>query len=123
MEDELYKEHVLDHYRNPRNKYALEGACVVGKETNALCGDDIAVYAHVNDGVITTMSFMGDGCAVSQAAASLLTEYAQGKRVEEIQGMTHKDMEQLLGISLSIVRARCALLPIRALQNSKVGIQ
>jgi len=119
MEDELYKEHVLNHYRNPRNKYALVGADIVGKETNALCGDEVTVYAHVNEnGIITTMSFMGDGCAISQAAASLITEYAKGKRVEEIQGMTHVDMEQLLGISLSIVRARCALLPVRALQHN-----
>lgn len=121
MEDELYKEHVLNHYKNPRNKYVLVGADIVGKETNALCGDEITIYLHVNDDrVITTMSFMGDGCAISQAATSLLTEYAKGKRVEEIQGMTYKDMEQLLGISLSIVRVRCALLPIQALQHTKI---
>ena len=118
MEDELYKEHVLNHYRNPRNKYALKGADMVGKETNALCGDDITIYAHVNEsGVITAMSFMGDGCAISQAAASIFTEHAKGKHVEEINRMTHKDMEQLLGISLSIVRARCALLSIHAFQK------
>ncbi|OGZ44086.1 MAG: hypothetical protein A3J55_00995 [Candidatus Ryanbacteria bacterium RIFCSPHIGHO2_02_FULL_45_17b] len=118
MEDELYKENVLHHYRNPRNKYALAGADIVGKDTNALCGDEITIYAHVNgDKVITTMSFMGDGCAISQAASSLLTEYATGKRMEEIQKMTQKDMERLLGISLSMVRARCALLPIQAFQH------
>ncbi len=118
MENELYKEHILNHYRNPRNKYALTGAGVVGKEINALCGDEIILYAHADeDGVVTTMSFTGEGCAISQAAASLFTEYAKGKRIKELQEMTHADVERLLGISLSTVRARCALLPVKALGN------
>ncbi|TSC71498.1 MAG: nitrogen fixation protein NifU [Parcubacteria group bacterium Gr01-1014_70] len=123
MENEIYKEHILNHYRNPRNKYALVGARRVGKETNALCGDEVTIYAHVDDtGMITTMSFTGDGCAISQAAASLFTDWAKGKQEEEIQHMTQKDMEQLLGITLSAVRARCALLPVRALQNAYTTI-
>lgn len=121
MEDELYKENILQYYRNPRNKYALLDADIVGKETNALCGDEITVYAHIDDtNAITTMSFTGDGCAISQAAASLVVEYAKGKHVEEIQNMTHADMEKLLGIALSVVRARCALLPIQALRHASI---
>ena len=118
MEPELYKEHILYHYRNPRNKYALVGADVVTHEVNALCGDEITLYAHTDEqGIITTKSFTGDGCAISQAAASLLTDYAVGKHVKDLQHMTPQDMEQLLGVPLSIVRARCALLPIHALQK------
>ncbi|OGZ46617.1 MAG: hypothetical protein A3J54_01100 [Candidatus Ryanbacteria bacterium RIFCSPHIGHO2_02_FULL_45_13b] len=119
MEDELYKEYILQTYRNPRNKYAIIDPDVIGKESNTLCGDEITIYAHVHNGVVTTMSFTGDGCAISQAASSLLTEYAKGKQLKEIQNMTHKDIEQLLGISLSMVRARCALLPIHALRHAK----
>lgn len=116
MEDNLYKEHILNHYRNPRNNYALVGADLVGNETNTLCGDEITMYANIDaGGIITAMSFMGEGCAISQAAASLFTDYAKGKPVDEIRNMTQEDMEHLLGVPVSIVRARCALLPICAL--------
>lgn len=116
--DDIYKEHILYHYQNPRNKYVLIDADMIGKEVNALCGDEIILYANKGENdVITTMAFMGDGCAISQAAASLLTDYAKGKRIEDLRRMGQRDVEQLLGITVSIVRARCALLPIRALQN------
>lgn len=118
MEDELYKEHILDNYRNPRNKYALADADISGKETNIVCGDEIVIYAQVDEqGVITAMSFTGDGCAISQAAASLLTDYAKGKHLDKMQEITQTEIEHLLGISLSMARARCALLPLQAFRK------
>ena len=118
MEDELYKEIILHHYRNPRNKYVLRGADSMGKEVNMLCGDEITVYANTDgNGIITAVSFTGEGCAISQAAASMLTEYAKGKRVSELEQMVQQDMERLLGISLSTVRARCAMLAVKAIQK------
>lgn len=117
--DDLYKEHILNHYRNPRNNYALVGADLVGNETNTLCGDEITMYAHINaSGIITAMSFTGEGCAISQAAASLFTDFAKGKRADEMQHMTQQDMEHVLGVPVSIVRARCVMLPVRAIQNA-----
>ena len=109
MDDELYKENILNHCRNPRNNYALVSADLVGNETNTLCGDEITMYAHIDvGGIITAMSFMGEGCAISQAAASLFTDYAKGKHADKIRNMTQENMEHLLGVPVSIVRARCA---------------
>ena len=122
MDQELYKEHILNHYRNPHNKHELREADVVVKEVNMLCGDDVTLYAHVDgQGVVAAMSFTGEGCAVSQAAASLLTDYARGKHMEEIRRMEQSDMEQLLGTSFSMVRARCAMLPIKALLGNPIS--
>ena len=118
MDHELYKEHILDHYKNPLNKYALLDADFVGKESNTICGDEVTVYVNQDEsGIVTEISFTGDGCAISQAAASLFTEFAKGKHIEDIRRMQKSDVEQLLGISLSTVRVRCALLIIHALQN------
>ncbi len=119
MEDQFYKENLLDHYNNPRNKRVLKNASVSGKEYNALCGDEVTVYALL-DGkeTVQEMAFTGDGCAISQAAASLLTEYAQGKYIHEVVQLKKDDMEIMLGISLSVVRVRCAMLPVQALLHS-----
>ena len=118
MGDELYKENILNHYRNPRNNYVLVDADLVGNETNTLCGDEITTYAHIDaGGIITAMSFVGEGCAISRAAASLLTDFAKGKRADEIGSMTQQDMERVLGVPVSIVRARCAVLAVHAFRN------
>lgn len=121
MEDELYKEHILQHYRNPRNKRVLADADAKGSESNALCGDDVVVY-HKRDknGVITEMTFMGDGCAISQAAASLFTDCARGKQLRDVAAYTPQDMETILGIPVSPMRSRCAMLPVEAFRNSRV---
>jgi nitrogen fixation protein NifU and related proteins len=119
MDDELYKEHILHHYRSPRNNYALVGADMVGREVNTLCGDEITVYANRDvDSAITAMTFTGEGCAISIASASLLTDWARGKHVEDIIQLTQKNIEDLLGIPINIVRARCAMLPLEAFKNS-----
>jgi nitrogen fixation protein NifU and related proteins len=116
--DELYKEHILTHYRNPRNNYILPNADIMGKEVNTLCGDEITVYANIDENeTVTGMTFTGEGCAISIAAASLFTDYVYDKQKESVIQMTQHDMEALLGIPVSIVRARCALLPLQAFKN------
>lgn len=121
MEDELYKEHILHHYRNPRNKRVLVDADAKGMEVNALCGDDVTLYYKYDEqGVVTDMTFMGNGCAISQAAVSLLTDFAVGHRICDIAAYTARDMEALLGIPVSVTRARCAMLAIEAIKNSIV---
>lgn len=115
----MYKEHILNHYRNPRNKRVLLDADAKGVEVNSLCGDDVTMYYKCNkDGIITDMTFMGDGCVISQAAASLLTEYAVGKQLCDLMAYTLEHMEELLRIPVSVARLRCAMLPVRALKNS-----
>ena len=81
--DDLYKEVILDHYKAPRNKRALPGAELSCTRNNPLCGDEITVYAHVNDGTIADVAFQGQGCSISQASASMMTEAVRGKRVEQ----------------------------------------
>ncbi len=118
METEsLYAENIMDHYNNPRNHGTMENANLHIRELNPLCGDEIEMYAKISDEVIQDISFTGKGCAISQAAASILTEEAKGKRVEEIKGMSNEDMIKLLGIQISPVRLKCALLALKTLQR------
>lgn len=118
MDEELYKEHILDLGKSPHNKGVLSDARNATKY-NASCGDDITVYVVLDDrGVVTESSFDGTGCIVSQAAASLLTDHIQGKTVEEIQRITKEDIERMLGVPLNIVRMRCAVLSLDAVQEA-----
>ena len=116
--DTIYKEIILDHYRNPRNKRALSSAAVAGGEYNSLCGDEVSIFLNMDDdGVVTEITFDGDGCAVSQAVASLFTEHAKGKRIDDLAQFGKEDIEKLLGITLSPARMRCASLAVEALRN------
>jgi nitrogen fixation protein NifU and related proteins len=118
MNETIYKEHILQHYKNPHNKHVLHSADMVGTEVNALCGDKITVYANIDtEDIITACSFTGEGCAISIAAASLLTDYARGRKITDIPTVTPQDMAALLGISFSTVRSRCAMLAAHAFQK------
>ena len=118
MESELYKENILDHYRNPRNKRNMPGATFHHKELHVFCGDEIELFVRLGtDDAITEVSFEGTGCAVSQAAASLLMDALVGKRAHEIIRMGIVEIQELLGITLSASRVPCALLALRAFQN------
>ena len=90
---------------------------------NPSCGDKIAVTGMIRDGVLTEVAFQGEGCVISQAAASLLLEYAVGKSVVQIRQFDAQFMQELIGILLGPTRLRCALLPLEALQKGVVGEQ
>lgn len=115
---------LLDHARHPRNRGELPDADIVQEESNPLCGDVVTVYARleragrssVSDKLQAT-SFLGSGCIISQAAASLLTERVWGTSVADVQRMERADIEALIGGTLSPSRVKCALLPLVALQN------
>jgi nitrogen fixation NifU-like protein len=81
---DLYQEVIFDHYRNPRNRGALAGASHEAEGHNPLCGDNVKVHVRVEDGVVRDVSFEGDGCAISTASASLMTEALKGRRLDEI---------------------------------------
>src|SRR5256885_8373854 len=85
--EELYKEVILDHYKNPRNKRDLPGAELSCTRNNPLCGDEITVQAHVEDGHVAEVTFEGQGCSISQASASMLTEAVGGRTVEQATGL------------------------------------
>lgn len=116
---DMYQEAILDYYRRPRNKRALPGADIVEKDANVSCGDVITMYVRVKNGVAEEVTFAGEGCAISQAAASMLTEHAQGKKLTEIAKINKGDIVGLLNIPVSPVRLKCALLGLKVL---KLGV-
>jgi nitrogen fixation NifU-like protein len=133
--DDLYKEVILDHYKNPRNKRAVEGAEISCSRNNPLCGDEITITAHVDDGRIAEIAFQGQGCSISQASASMLTEAVSGKSVAdagsvaaEFRGMMEGAVEPdedrlgelvaLQGVAKYPVRIKCAVLAWDVLQEA-----
>jgi len=116
-EQELYKENILDHYKHPRNKKTLVEYTFTHHEHNPLCGDEINCYVLLNHTTIKDISFTGQGCAISQAAASILTEELQGKPTETIRKMGPWDVYNLLGIPISPTRSKCALLALKTIQR------
>lgn len=113
----LYKEKVMDHYHNPRNRGRLEEPDFATGQFNPSCGDSVGFDAHVHDGKLQKLMFTGDGCAVSQAAASMLTEHCVGKTLEELLALDKEFMLKLVGMPLGPMRVRCALLPLQALHK------
>jgi nitrogen fixation NifU-like protein len=117
MAYDMYQEIILQHYRSPRNFGSLEGATLVGEESNPLCGDRIRLQLLVDPAskTVRDVRFDGDGCAISMASASMLTEKVKGRTLEEVGGLTREDVLHLIGIPLSPVRIKCALTGFSAL--------
>ena len=113
----LYREHILDHYRHPRNKGTLEEPDISCELDNPVCGDVVRLDVRLEDGRVSEARFSGHGCVISLASASMLTEEILGKTVEELEGLGDEDVFQMLGITLGPVRAKCALLSLRVLQE------
>lgn len=107
----MYRENILEHYRHPCNFGVMEEPTFEAEGVNPLCGDELRVQVRVDDdGIIQELRFSGQGCAISQAAMSMLSEEIVGKPIDEVSGMTKEDVLELLGIPLSPVRLKCALL-------------
>ncbi|MBS3138227.1 SUF system NifU family Fe-S cluster assembly protein [Candidatus Woesearchaeota archaeon] len=111
--DQMYREHILDHYKNPRNKGALKNA-LHQHENNPLCGDEVDMYMTFEDNNIKEVSFVSQGCAISQASASILTESIKDKNINAITTMKQQDMKELLGIDVTPMRVKCMMLPLKA---------
>jgi nitrogen fixation NifU-like protein len=121
--DDLYREVILDHYRNPRNKGELEHPTHTFQDDNPLCGDHIRIDLLVDDkDIIEQVRFSGEGCAISQASASMLTEMLVGKSVEEAKKLGKQDILDALGIQLGPVRLKCALLSLKVLKGAVYGL-
>ena len=123
--DGLYRELILDHYKHPRKQGKLEGATFTHRELNPLCGDEITFSLLLRDGRVADARFQGKGCAISQAAASLLAESLPGRAVAEVQQMQRAQMFDLLGISVGPARVKCAMLGLVAVKQgiSSSGVQ
>ncbi len=114
--DTFYREHIMDHYRNPRHKGRLDAPTISREDLNPLCGDMIRMDLAVADGRLVDARFDGHGCAVSQAAASMLLEEVVGKELDEIAAFERDDLFGLIGVSLSPARMKCALLSLGVLR-------
>jgi nitrogen fixation NifU-like protein len=122
MTDSIYREIILDHFRNPRNKGTLEPADYTYEDTNPLCGDEVRIDLRVRDGTVSEVAFTGRGCAVSQASASILTEMIEGMPLEEVKTLTKDDLLEEIGIPVSPARLKCALLPLKVLKAGIYGV-
>lgn len=107
---DLYSEIILDHYKNPANKGRLENPSSFAEEDNPLCGDRIRVELQFADGKVSKIAFDGEGCAISQAAVSMLSEKLIGMTANEIKAMDNQEIYDMLGVEISPGRVKCALL-------------
>jgi nitrogen fixation NifU-like protein len=121
--DDMYREVILDHYKNPRNHGKLDPADFSFEDDNPLCGDRIRIDVRVGeDNKVKEVAFSGQGCAISQASASMLTEHIIGKSLDEVKQLSKDDILELLGIELGPVRLKCALLSLKVLKAGVYGI-
>jgi nitrogen fixation protein NifU and related proteins len=117
MSMDYYREYILDHYRNPRNYGKLDQPDVHAEDSNPLCGDQLAMDLLVEGDHIKEVRFQGRGCAISQAAASMLSEKIEGKTVQEVVALGKDDVLEDLGIDISPARTKCAFLSLRVLHR------
>ena len=122
MAADLYREVILDHYRNPRNKGTLDPADYSYEDTNPLCGDEVRIDVRVADDRVAEVKFSGRGCAISQASTSILTEMVEGRPLAEVKALTKDDVLEELGVPVSPARLKCALLGLKVLKAGLYGV-
>ena len=121
--DDLYREQIIDRYKHPRSRGTLDPHDYTYEDDNPLCGDRIRIDVRLGaDQRVSEAAFSGQGCAISQASADLLTEAVVGKTLDEIKAMSKDDILEMLGIELGPVRLKCALLSLKVLKAGVYGI-
>lgn len=115
MSEEIYKQNIIEHYKNPHNLGALSGYTHKHEGVNTNCGDKITMYLKIKKGIISDISFEGVGCAISQSATSMLTDKVKGLKIEEVKTMTPGAVYNMLGIKINPGRTKCALLSYQTL--------
>jgi nitrogen fixation protein NifU and related proteins len=122
--DDMYREVILDHYKNPRNKGMLDPHDFSYEDENPLCGDKLRIDVRLDaEQRIHEVAFSGRGCAISQASASMLTEAIMGKTLDEVKQLSKDDILEMLGIELGPVRLKCALLSLKVLKAGAYGLE
>ena len=120
--DALYRDYILEHYKNPRNFGTLEPHDLEFHDHNPLCGDELGVHVQVDeDGKITDLRFHGQGCAISQASASIASEELIGMKVDDAAALSADWAIDLLGIEISPTRRKCALLTLKVVRGAATG--
>jgi nitrogen fixation protein NifU and related proteins len=116
--DQLYREVILDHYKNPRGHGVIAEADAEAEGQNPLCGDEVSIYVRFGEDsdTIDEVKFSGRGCAISQAATSMLTEMVQGRKASEVAGLDKDELLEEIGIPLTPIRLKCAMLGLTTLK-------
>jgi nitrogen fixation protein NifU and related proteins len=121
--DDLYRELIIDRYKNPQYRGSLDPHDIAFEDDNPLCGDHIKIELRVDqDQRVSEAAFDGHGCAISQASADLLLESIQGKSLDEVKALTKEDLLDMLGLELGPVRLKCALLSLKVLKAGVYGL-
>jgi nitrogen fixation protein NifU and related proteins len=119
MSFNLYQENILDHYENPYHRGTMEHPTLEYRDLNPLCGDEVCIQARLDEtGCLAEACFEGKGCVISLAAASMLIEEIEGKPLAEVKKLDRQAMLDLLGIPLTAMRVKCAMLALRTLEKA-----
>lgn len=122
MSDDIYREIILDHYRNPRNKGKLPEADISTHDSNPLCGDEIDIHMKIQGDRIMDIKFEGRGCAISQASASMLTEMVINKPLTSVKDIDKTDILENIGLTnLGPARVKCALLALKVMKLGMIN--
>ncbi|MGH2357959.1 MAG: Fe-S cluster assembly sulfur transfer protein SufU [Candidatus Limnocylindria bacterium] len=123
--DNLYRDFILEHYRQPHNKGVLEPHDLHFADSNPTCGDELSMTIRLDDGRerIADVAFGGRGCAISQASASILTDELRGMSLDEVRAIEPKGVLDNLGVPIGPARLKCALLSYKVLQGAVIGAE
>jgi len=117
---DIYQQNIIEHYQSPHNWGQIPDAQIEVEGANLSCGDELKFFINIKRGVIDQIKFNGQSCAICTASASMLTDYVLGKTAKEILDITPDKIKKLIGIELSPIRLKCALLPLQTLKDPKI---